>query len=276
MPKFDTGDRVWVPSRLIRSTGRSDFALTEVKVTGVDQPSAGRRDVRSVRIDRQDPNGRDIHVSSKLLHPRSLGVLVLRIGDLATETGTLDPLAKSVLQFMRLLLPDDALKLYSIRTVSELQETWSLVEGSTSHVVLIGHGSETSIRFVDRPEPVPGGNLAEALAATAMTRPKIFVSLSCQTGHREFSAPFSSSKVCSDLLAPLQSVHAASASLYAQALFSNHLLLGKGIVAAHRAAKRAVVSDVSFRHWRDGRQADRKTSASASPVADAVPTAPSS
>jgi hypothetical protein len=68
----------------------------ERKVQGV----AGR----SIIVD--DGRGDTVKISTRTAHSRSLGFLVLRVGDLITEATLLDPLAKSVLQYLRLLISD--------------------------------------------------------------------------------------------------------------------------------------------------------------------------
>lgn len=243
--KFNIGDRVFVPSRILPRPDHQPHALAEAKVLG-------QRD-RTVRIDRQDAAGNDIEVASRLVHGDNLGITILEIGDFATEVTTLDPLTKSVLQYLRLLIDDGMLRKYKVRTTSELSRVWADVEPVTSHVLIIGHGVADSIRFIDRSKPVRGNQLAKLLQnASASSRPKIFISLSCLTGRRPFANPFSSNDVCSDYIAPFQSIHSAAASLYAQSFFSHHLLSGEGVASSHKKAKAAVGDGVSFRRWRKG------------------------
>lgn len=165
----------------------------------------------------------------------------------------LDPLAKSTLHYLRLLLEPDAIRLREVRTTIEIQRVWERYESVTSHVVLIGHGNPDSIRLLDCNRPVSGNEFARFLQdAAPTTAPKTFVSLSCLTGRQPFAKPFSQSEVCADFLAPFQSVHSAAASLFAQSYFAHHLLNGAGVIAAFTHARRAVGSGVSFRHWRNG------------------------
>ena len=84
MPKFSPGELVWVPST--RLHGAQPFALMERQVLDVIE--------RSVVV--EAGNGETAKVSTRLVHSRSLGFLILRVGDLSTETTLLDPLAKSV------------------------------------------------------------------------------------------------------------------------------------------------------------------------------------
>lgn len=246
MPKFPLGSDVYVPSSLLPSPDTRDFALTRTTVQGQNS--------RSARIDIQDADGNDIEIATKRLHGPHLGVTVLRIGDLRTEANTLDPLAKSILHYLRLLLEPNSIRLHSVRTSIEIQRVWAVDEPVTSHLVVIGHGRADSIRLLDCSKPVSGGDFGSMLESAHTTgEPKTVLSLSCLTGRQPFAKPFSETRVCADFHAPYQSVHSAAASLYAQSFFANHLLNGVGVLAAHRKARAAVGTAVSFRHWRGGK-----------------------
>lgn len=253
VPKFPVGSQVYVPSSLLPAPDKRDFALTRATVQA--------QNVRSVRVDIQDDDGNDVEIASKRLHGANLGVTVFRIGDLATEQHTLDPLAKSTLHYLRLLLQPDAVRLHSVRTSAEIQLVWGVEEPLSSHLVLIGHGRADSIRLLDCTHPVSGADFAAMLESShPTTQPKTVVSLSCLTGRQPFAKPFSESLVCGDFHGPYQSVHSAAASLFAQSFFAHHLLSGVGVLAAHRKARAAVGTGVSFRHWRNGKLSTNKTS----------------
>lgn len=253
VPKFPVGSQVYVPSSLLPKPDERDFALTRTTVRA--------QNARSVRVDAQDENGNDVEVASKRLHGANLGVTVLRIGDLTTEVHTLDPLAKSMLHYLRLLLEPSAVRLHTVRTSIEIQRIWSREEPVSSHLVLIGHGQADSIRLLDCSRPVSGSDFAAMLESSHSTsQPKTVVSLSCLTGRQPFAKPFSESSVCGNFHGPYQSVHSAAASLFAQSFFAHHLLNGVGVLAAHRNARAAVGTAVSFRHWRDGKLSSNKTS----------------
>lgn len=244
--KYAVDDEIYVPSKLLPDPEGAPFALRRTRVTG-------QRD-RKVRINIQDLAGNDIEVASRSVHGNHLGLLVLRVGDLLTEDHTLDPLSKSVLHYLRLLLEPDHVRLREVRTSIEIQRVWRELSHATSHVVLIGHGSQDAIRLLDCTAPVRGAEFGEMLEdAAPTTKPKTFLSLSCLTGRQPFAKPFSQTAVCGDYLAPFQSVHSAAASLFAQSFFANHLLNGVGVLAAHRRARAAVGTGVSYRHWRDGK-----------------------
>lgn len=156
MPSFAVGDNILVPAAQLPNPDRQPFALVQKVVLGQNQ--------RSVRVN--DGQGGTVDVASRLVHGSGLGFLVLRIGDLNTETALLDPLAKSVLQFLRLLIPDGDLRSLTLRTTTELEAHWASNHGGTSHVVLIGHGSATSLSFVGD-GAVPEKSLQPALKPPA-------------------------------------------------------------------------------------------------------------
>jgi hypothetical protein len=150
------------------------------------------------------------------------------------------------------LYPENV-KHVEVRTAAEIRAVWRQEEKTKSHIILIGHGNEESIRLLDHENPMTGQELGKLLDdAAPTTSPKTVVSLSCLTGRQPFAKPFSRSRTCADFLAPFQSVHSAAASLFAQSFFGNHFLYGQGVVAAYRQAREAVAFGASFRHWRNG------------------------
>ncbi len=236
--KFSIGEQVWVPSA--RLSGDHPYALVTREVLGQEK--------RSVIVD--DGDGESVAISSRLVHPKTLGFLVLRLGDFETEATLLDPLAKSVLQYLRLLIPDDAVVSLHVRTRDEIGEYLRRCGASISHVILIGHGRSDALKMFN------GGWLAVRdfadLLGTLNTR-KTVVSLACSTGMTTFGRTLSESASCKELVAPAGETHGASASLYVQALLHTHLLHGHEFVTAARLAN-DVTEGSRFVHWRDGRQ----------------------
>ncbi len=240
--KFNVGEHVLVPAARLAQPDQQPYALMPRTVLAQNE--------RSVRVD--DGAGGTVDIASRLVHPSSLGFLVLRVGDLNTERTLLDPLAKSVLQFLRLLIPDGDLRAVSLRTLAELDAHWTTYHAATSHVVLIGHGSGTSISVLGD-GAITGENLAARLHGLGPdTPPKTFVSLACLTGRAGFAKRFSESPICRDLIAPFHSVHGAAASQFCQSLLADHLLAGVEIPYAYTRAVRAVVGGGRFRRWRRG------------------------
>jgi hypothetical protein len=181
---------------------------------------------------------------------RNIGVCVYRIGDFETETALLDPLTKSVHQYLRLLLPDDSLVVRYLRSRKELERFWSTENGAYSHVVLIAHGRRDGIRF-GLGGWTSGADLAHFFG-TAECAPKNFISLCCDTGHSDFARGFSLAPVCASLLAPEDRIHGAIASQYCQTFLAFHLLHGETIRIAHRHARSSVPGGAIFNQWHGG------------------------
>jgi hypothetical protein len=189
-------------------------------------------------------------VGSSLVH-RQAAVLVVRIGDFQTEQNLLDPLAKSLLQYLRLLLPDDAVRLLELRSLAEFDRAWPQNAPAFTHVVLIGHGSKDSVTFG------VGGNvrsndLAQHMAVEPV-RQWSFLSLCCQTGYAEFAKRFSAEPCCREIIAPFNSVHGAVASQFAQSFFAFHFVEGETPSVAFRHARAGTPGAVGFRLWRKER-----------------------
>ncbi len=189
-------------------------------------------------------------VATSAVH-RNTAVLILRIGDFNTETTLLEPLTKSVLQYFRLLMPDEFVYACRLRSKEELKHYWGKLHGGYSHVVIIGHGSENGIHF-GVGGLLDAGTMLAILGECEPT-PKTFVSLCCKTGYAAFSKPFSESSLCQSLVAPFHSVHGAIASQFCQTFFSYHLLSGETTKIAFKHSRNAVPGATHFRLWQDGK-----------------------
>jgi len=204
---------------------------------------------RSVIVDVRD--GESVRIASSRVH-RDVSVLVLTIGDLAmTELTLLEPLARSVLQYFRLLLPDDQVRRAQIRTRAELETVWNANHGAVTHIVLVAHGRPDALHFVD-PEWVDGSALDTMLGGAA-PQPKEFLSLACQTGRADFAKTFSRSSVCSSFIAPFQNVHGAVASQFCQMYFTARFLGGSSVKVAFRSASKGLGVGAHFRLWQSGK-----------------------
>jgi hypothetical protein len=64
-----------------------------------------------------------------------------------TEAATLDPLAKSVTQFLRLLLEESAVRLCEVRSREELAVWWASNGPAYTHVIFVGHGASNGVQF---------------------------------------------------------------------------------------------------------------------------------
>ena len=243
MPTFVVGEQVLVPAAKLADPDQAAYALISRLVLD--------RNERSVTVD--DGAGGTVEIASRLVHKSSLGFLILRVGDLSTETTLLDPLAKSVLQFMRLLVPDEDLRVLELRTMAELKAHWAANHAATSHVLLIGHGSAAGLTFVDDGVVAASELVAELEAAGPGTPVKSFISLACLTGRAEFGKPFSESSICRDFIGPFQSVRGAAASGFVQSVLIEHLLDGVELGYAYDRVAKGLSGARRFRRWRNGK-----------------------
>jgi hypothetical protein len=233
------GDTVYVPCSKIEALADSGVALKKVSVVEISG--------RSVTVDIL--NHEPIKIASSLVH-KDVGILIVNIGDFDTEFTLLDPLAKSILQFCRLLV-DDQVRSERVRSVAELQKMWAQNQAAYSHVIWIGHGRKDAIKFaVD--QWVDCEKLSEALRVRAAPQ-KTYISLCCNTGYRNFGGNMSSETICQNFIGPFHSVSGAVASQFCQTFLTYHFLEGRSVGVAFRNARSAVPGGVSFRLWEGGR-----------------------
>jgi len=238
--KFENGDIAFVPS---------------VKIIGLpEQTSAFYRgtvvEVQSRSIKVSLPNGDHSNWVGTGLCQKDVGILILSIGDDNSEMTLLDPLAKSVLQYCRLLVTDGYVKFHKIRSLAELRKVWLTYQQAYSCVILIGHGSNEGFWFfVD--DLVTPAELVQTLQIDGAPA-KTFISLACQTGFRSVAQPLSRMAICNHFLAPFESVHGAVASQFVQTFLANHFLVGSSSKVAFKAARKGVPGGVTFRMWKNG------------------------
>lgn len=195
---FQIGDQVYVP--------RSVLGLDDDGVSPFFRTTIRSRNDRSVEVDLPD-GALSTHVATSKL-AKNFGVLVVRIGDF-NEDGLLDPLAKSVLHYCRMLLPGDSVRLIELRTESELSTLWGIHHGMCEQVILVGHGAPDGFLFGD--QNVSPTRLVEIFGAPNPNS-KEFISLGCQTGYQRFGKAFSVAPFVSHFVAPFHSVHGCVAS----------------------------------------------------------------
>lgn len=238
---FAVEDKVFVPASRVPGMEGHSSAFYETRIAEVD--------VRKVKVHLQ--GGAISEWIGSGLCQKNIGILIFTIGDLETEAGLLDPLAKSVLQYCRLLVPDDYLRAYKIRSLAELKNIWQKEQAAYSHVVIVGHGSRDGIKFsVD--EWVKAEVLDGTLKVWGATK-KVFISLCCQTGYKEVGGKLSEMAICSHFIAPFHSVHGAVASQFAQTFLAFHLLQGESVGVAFKHARKYTPGSTSFRLWENGK-----------------------
>ena len=240
MSALKVGDRVYVPCMLVPQLIDQGTALYRTKVASRAGNSA------CVEL----PGGATSQpIGVSRLHS-DVGILIINIGDFLSETSLLDPLSKSVLQFCRLLVPDDQVASVKVRSVAELRAYWLKNHRAYTHIVLIGHGDKDGLGFgVDGDVDMDG---LESLFKYRGAKPKSFISLCCKTGYADFGKTFSSFAVCKTFAAPFNSVHGATASQFCQTMLTWSLLEGRTTTVAFKSARSSVPGAVSFRLWKNG------------------------
>lgn len=233
-------DKVYVPCARLDLADRP-FALYETEVVQLAD--------RSVVV-RLPNGGNSAHIGASLVH-KNLGLAIVRIGDFATELTLLDPLAKSMLQYCRLLVTDSAVALVEARSIAELTRWWNGNQAAYSHVLIVGHGRPDGVRFaVD--DWVSAATLGGSLSCKA-TQSKVVLSLCCQTGYASFGQAMSRTTMCNAFLGPFNAVHGAIGSQFCQTFLAHQLLEGQTTAVAFRNARRSTPGSASFRLWQQGR-----------------------
>jgi len=235
---FQIGDQVYVP--------RSLLGLDENDVSPFYRTTVRERQNRSVRVDKPGGTLSDHIATSKITS--NFGVLIIRIGDF-NEDGLIDPLAKSVLHYCRMLLPSDSVRLIELRTEAELIRLWRDLHGMCHQVVIVGHGSPNGFLFGEN--NVSPDRLTEIFCAPQPSA-KEFISLGCQTGYASFGSAFSRAACVSHFLAPFHSVHGCVASLFTQTFLHERLLATCSAKVAFKHAREDLKGAASFRLWENG------------------------
>jgi hypothetical protein len=180
---------------------------------------------------------------------RDVGVLVVTVGDFATEAATLTPLTKSVVQYLRLLLPDDMVRSVFVRGFDEFKAAWTLLAGASTHVVIVGHGDGDGLLFGTTGAVTAAGEIAAAVT----DRPREYLMLACRTGRAEFAKAFSLAAGCRTLVAPFNSVHAATAAQFATTYFGERFLGGRTEKAAfNKLSEISSLGEARYRYWKAG------------------------
>lgn len=242
MPSFQINDTVYAPvERVCRGTS-TPHAIIKGVVKSIPSGS------RSLDIDFPYGIGTK-RVASSVVH-KDVGVLIVRIGDFASEQSLLDPLTSSVEQFCRLLIPDDQLKAVRLRTWDELKWIIGQYHTAYTHWILIGHGGSGTLLFGNN-NPVQVVDLRTELEAQSV-QARFILSLCCHTGEAAFAKNLSQSQSCKSLVAPKGAIHGASACQFAQSFLGYHFLEGKTTTVAFKKARTQTPGGAVFRHWQVG------------------------
>ena len=235
------GESVYVLRRLFGNNDNAPSSFVYAEIT--------RKENRSIFL--RKPNGEESAPVSGAKALRRLRVLILRIGDLKTEHNLLDPIKESIHQFCKLLLDDEQLRVYGLRTEQELQMIAHEQGDEASHVVLIGHGRKDAIRFGTN--LWMAGNEISGYFGGEGAPVRHFISLCCNTGHSQFARDFSDEYRDATFIAPLGSLDGCIASHFCQTYLSYNLLLGHTDLVSFKKARNNVPNATPFRRWQGGR-----------------------
>ncbi|MGA3824804.1 MULTISPECIES: hypothetical protein [Pseudomonas] len=241
MARFKIGEKVFVPCSRIKGMDDLPSVFWPTTVRSVKG--------RSITVDLRGGVESE-EIGSSLCH-KNLGLLILTVGDLKTEPTLLDPLAKSILQYCRLLVPDDYIRAYKIRSLEELKTVWSTEQDNCSHLIIIGHGSQAGIDFANNGWCNPA-QIEDAIGPLKSLK-KVAISLCCKTGYKSVGGKLSDIDVFSHFIAPFHSVHGAVASQFTQSFLAFHLLEGETTKVAFKHASNSTPGSISFRLWEKGK-----------------------
>lgn len=240
---LQAGEEVWVAASVVGE---------ENPVTSVVRRKILEKCGSRIRLENGKTTGSPLIRASRAF--KNHGVLVITVGDFDSEWPLLDPLSRSVREFLNLLLDPASVKFVKVRCLEELRRAWSKLSPGTSHVVFLGHGSEHGLFFGGDDLDLAGDKLADALVpVSGDLAGKTFVFLSCKAGVAGFAKTFSAASHVGAVIAPLRSVHGAEAALFAQAFFTEHFLKGgTPAIAFNRVKRLPSLTACRFRIWRNG------------------------
>lgn len=246
---YEVSDHVLVPNSLVGRGDQTPSALGVYSVTHVG--SRGER-AKSLQV---DVAGVNRWVPRSKVH-RNLGIYVVRIGDLSSETLLLDPLAKTLNHYLRLLVDESIFRLVYMRTFDEFTHFWTRHCGGVTHLLILGHGRKDGVKFVgeDGADRWMGSkDFADCFEKAPPKQELHVLSLACSTGYASFAGELSKSPSCADCTAPFLDVHGAIASQFCQSLFLDLLLNGRTWFVAVKHARKSILGTAGFRLWRDGK-----------------------
>lgn len=238
--KFNIGDKVYVP--------RGRVGLDQDGMSTFIRARVIERAPCKIQLDL--PGGLSSDWISVSFAKERIKAVVITLGDFKSEFYSFNPLAKSVLHHLRLLVgPEEAIGI-KVRSIEELEKFWSDQQSEISHVVLIGHGNGNGVYFgVDG--WISGSTLADTLRIWGAPK-KHFLSLCCQSGKAGFAKAFSKAAICEDFVAPFHTVHAAAAAQFYSTYFVAQYLGGMTSKVAYNYGDTAVVDRTIFRFWDNG------------------------
>lgn len=242
MAQFQVNDEVYVPAQRVDKNVASPFAVVKGKVTAIPPKS------RSLVVDLPYGIGSK-EIATSMCH-KEIGILILKIGDFASELGLLNPLATSLERYCRLLVPSDQLKTIHLRTRDELEWVISTYHPAYTHWILVGHGGSGTLSFANN-HSMTSSEFRASMEEKKVTS-KFILSLCCHTGEAAFAKIVSQSSACKVFMGPKGAIHGASACHFAQSYLGYHFLEGKTTKVAFNQARGRTPGGTVLRHWTSG------------------------
>ena len=153
-------------------------------------------------LDEDMEGGKTSYLSSDfILNP---GFLILYLGHSVEREHTVEKAAQALHSSLTSLFAacDVPVDLERIRTTIELSEFMKSSRCRYSNIIIIGHGSTEGIRFLDKPNPIKGAELAGMLGYDASNNPLQILSLCCHSGCKNISSALSSAPGITEVIAP--------------------------------------------------------------------------
>lgn len=149
------------------------------------------------------------------------GFLIVHLGHSVEREHTVETAAKALHATLSSLFAacNIPVTLERIRTSIEFSEFMKAYRFNYSHLILIGHGSTEGIRFLDKPGPVRGAELAGMLGADNSANSLQILSLCCHSGCEAISKALSQSPGVIEVIAPSEAFDMRWASHFVTGYF---------------------------------------------------------
>ena len=237
---FDLNEKIHVPSLKAGLTFDYPYSMTSGEIC----------DLTDKYIKINLPNGEISEEIPISLARKKLGILIIQIGDFESELTLLEPLKKTIIQFTRLLLNDEYIHSYSVRSPDELRYIWEKEHLITSHIILIGHGDALSIKFGSK-HKVNASDFIKLLSTDGgVGEAKQVISLCCKTGSKSFGGTVSGTPNIEAFIGPSSVLHGANASQFLQSYLTYHFLYGYKSSTAYEYARATSPGASDFVFWR--------------------------
>jgi hypothetical protein len=154
----------------------------------------------TVKIRLQNGEEMSIQKSQLIENP---GFLVLEIRGIVPEH-TVNSAAYAIYQSLSSMFASCGMPVdyERIRTMLEFTEYLKTYRHNYSHIVLIGHGTEKGVQFLDRQTPTAGQELSGCLGGDSTTRSLEIISLCCHSGGKQLSEAISKAVGVSSVIGP--------------------------------------------------------------------------